>query len=77
MSQDNATAEASIQETQQTKEPVQVDAHTVRAREAERTLLRADIEAFLQRGGKVTSVAANLRADAPRKPQNNYGKGPL
>ncbi len=74
MTQDNPSAEDS---SQQIKEQVQVDAHSVRAREAERALLRADIDAFLQGGGKVTSVAANLRTDAPRKPQNNYGKGPL
>ena len=55
----------------------QVDAHSIRAREAERKALRADIEAFLKRGGKVESVAASLRVDAPRKPQNNYGKGSL
>ena len=55
----------------------QVDAHSIRAREAERAALRADIEAFLQSGGKVTSVAANLRVDSPRRPQNNYGKGSL
>ena len=55
----------------------QVDAHSIRAREAERAALRADIEAFLKSGGKVKSVAANLRVDGPRRPQNNYGKGSL
>jgi len=74
MNQDIFSAEDS---SQQTKERMQVDAHSVRAREAERAMLRADIDAFLQRGGKVTSVAADLRTDTPRKPQNNYGKGPL
>lgn len=58
-------------------EQIQVDAHTIRAREAERAALRADIEAFLASGGKVTSVAPDLRTDQPRKPQNNYGKGSL
>ena len=74
MHRDNSSAEDS---SQQIKERVQVDAHSVRARDAERALLRADIDAFLREGGKVTSVAANLRTDTPRKPQNNYGKGPL
>jgi len=74
MNQDNSTAEVS---PQQAKEHAQVDAHTIRAREAERELLRADIDAFLKGGGKVTSVAADLRTDVPRKPQNNYGRGSL
>lgn len=55
----------------------QVDAHTIRAREAERCALRVDIEAFLASGGKVTNVAAEQRTDEARKPQNNYGKGSL
>jgi len=55
----------------------QVDAHTIRAREQERTSLQADIESFLANGGKVTSVEPLLRADPPCKPQNNYGKGSL
>ena len=59
------------------RENGQVDAHTIRAREAERSALRADIDAFLANGGKVTRVAAEFRADLPKKPQNNYGKGAL
>ena len=62
---------------EQLSEHAQVDAHTIRAREAERVALRTDIEAFLREGGKVTRVPAHLRADGPRKPQNNYGKGSL
>ncbi len=54
-----------------------VDAHSVRAREEERTQLRADIDAFLAQGGKVETLAANCRADLPRAPQNNYGKGSI
>lgn len=86
MNQDNPAVKESAQVSaavleqsalQRIKEDGQVDAHTVRAREAERNSLRADIDAFLKNGGKVTSVAPNLRADIPRKPQNNYGKGAL
>ena len=55
----------------------QVDAHSIRARAAERNRLRADIDAFLASGGKVTKVEAHFRADQPKKPQNNYGKGSL
>jgi len=54
-----------------------VDAHSVRARAAERAQLRADLDAFLAQGGKVTTLEANLRVDVPKPPQNNYGKGSL
>ena len=54
-----------------------VDAHTIRARQNQRDQLAADLEAFIESGGKVTEVAPNLRADPPRKPQNNYGKGSI
>ena len=54
-----------------------VDAHSIRAREEERARLRADIDAFLAQGGKVKTLAANCRADLPRAPQNNYGKGSI
>lgn len=74
MSQENIAVELSAD---QVKEHAQVDAHTIRAREAERAALRADIDAFIRSGGKVTTVEANLRVDGPRKPQNNYGKGSL
>jgi len=86
VNQDNLSAKNSAQVSaagleqssdQPLKEHAQVDAHTIRAREAERTSLRADIDAFLAGGGKVTSIAASLRADVPSKPKNNYGKGPL
>lgn len=54
-----------------------VDAHSIRAREEERAQLRADIDEFLARGGKVTTLAPNSRADLPKPPQNNYGKGSI
>ena len=54
-----------------------VDAHSVRARAAERAQLRADLDAFLAQGGKVTRLAANRRVDLPKPPQNNYGKGAI
>jgi len=54
-----------------------VDAHSVRARAAERAQLRADLDAFLAQGGAVTTLEANRRVDLPKPPQNNYGKGSL
>ena len=77
MNQESTAVEASADQSKLLNAHGQVDAHTIRARAAERESLRADIDAFLRGGGKITPVAANLRADAPRRPQNNYGKGSL
>ena len=77
MNQQSTAVDVSADQTRLLNTHGQVDAHTIRARAAERESLRADIDAFLRGGGKITPVAANLRADAPRRPQNNYGKGSL
>ncbi len=42
-----------------------------------RSQLSADVEAFLQQGGRVVSVADNERSDPPRKPAMNYGSSPI
>ncbi len=42
-----------------------------------RDQLQNDIEAYLQRGGVVQSIADNVRADPPRKPDLSYGGGPI
>lgn len=55
----------------------QVDAHTIRARQSVRDELANDLAAFLDQGGSVENVQANLRADPPKAPQNNYGKGSI
>jgi hypothetical protein len=47
------------------------------ARAAERGQLASDIEAFLNNGGEVTQVARGERADPPKKPENNYGRGSI
>jgi hypothetical protein len=47
------------------------------ARAAARDQLAADVEAFLKRGGAIMEVPKDFRADPPRKPQNNYGKGSI
>ncbi len=51
--------------------------HTIKARSEDRSRLAADVEAFLESGGDIEEVPRNLRADPPRKPQNNYGRGSL
>ncbi|MCP5161315.1 MAG: hypothetical protein H6999_12165 [Hahellaceae bacterium] len=42
-----------------------------------RSKLSEDVEAFLNQGGKVVSVADNERADPPKKPAMNYGSAPI
>ena len=51
--------------------------HTVSARDEVRDQLQDDIEAFLAKGGAIEDVARNVRADPPRKPENNYGRGAI
>jgi len=46
-------------------------------RERTREQLDADIAAFLSRGGQITQVDPNVRADPPRKPDINYGVAPI
>lgn len=53
------------------------DVYTPEARSIERDQLAADVEAFLKKGGKLREVARGERADPPRKPENNYGKGSI
>ncbi|WLQ12257.1 hypothetical protein O5O45_21260 [Hahella aquimaris] len=42
-----------------------------------REQLQSDIEAFLQRGGQVQTIANDVRADPPRKPDMQYGSNPI
>ena len=57
---------------------VEVEAlHTVAAREDVRKRLAADVEAFLKRGGSIQDVAQDVRADPPKKPESNYGRGSI
>jgi SutA-like transcriptional regulator len=51
--------------------------HTVAAREDVRKQLAADVEAFLKRGGAIQDVAQDVRADPPKKPESNYGRGSI
>lgn len=56
-------------------EPVEV--HSTAARAALRDTIAADVEAFLKRGGSIEKVAADQRADPPKKPESNYGRGSI
>ena len=51
--------------------------HSVIAREEARSQLEADLEAFLAQGGNIVEVPRNYRADPPKKPENNYGRGSI
>ena len=62
-----------------TPEPVAASeaTHSVAARETLRQQLANDVEEFLKRGGEIQDVPINVRADPPKKPENNYGRGSL
>jgi hypothetical protein len=54
-----------------------VDNYTPEARADERDQLEKDIDAFLRSGGKVAEIPRGERADPPKKPENNYGRGSI
>ena len=51
--------------------------HSVAARSGDREQLAADLDAFLSQGGNIEEVPKDFRADPPKKPQNNYGRGSI
>ena len=53
------------------------DSYTPEARAEDRDQLAQDVQAFLKGGGEVDEVARGQRADPPKKPQNNYGRGAI
>ena len=55
----------------------ELDGYTPEARAEEREQLAADVEKFLNSGGEVAEIAKGERADPPRKPENNYGRGSI
>ena len=50
---------------------------SISSREAERRRLEEDMKRFLNGGGQITQVDANVRMDPPRKPESNYGSRPI
>jgi len=50
---------------------------SVSGRSRIREQLNADIEAFLNGGGRITRVDDSVRADPPRRPQTSYGSQPI
>ncbi|MEP4547150.1 MAG: hypothetical protein ABJ000_13315 [Saccharospirillum sp.] len=58
--------------------PEQTDAERQLAdREALRSQMAGEVEAFLKAGGKVEQVERGKRADPPRKPESQYGSRPI
>jgi len=51
--------------------------HSARAKDGVRQSLASDVDAFLRQGGKIAEVPRDFRADPPRKPESNYGRGSI
>ncbi|MCZ6887485.1 MAG: hypothetical protein O7H39_03240 [Gammaproteobacteria bacterium] len=51
--------------------------HSASAREELRRRLEDDVQRFLKTGGLIEDVPINVRADPPKKPENNYGRGSI
>ena len=52
-------------------------AYTADAKDDVRDQIADDIEKFLNAGGNIEEVPRNLRADPPKKPESNYGRGSI
>jgi hypothetical protein len=65
--------------SQQTTGPLSVCSSESPAtiRNTVRQQLNSDVAEFLSRGGNVSQIADNVRADPPRKPNMNYGSAPI
>jgi hypothetical protein len=50
---------------------------SVALKRAQREQLNAQIESFLDSGGRISQIAANVLADPPQKPTSNYGSQPI
>lgn len=50
---------------------------TVAIKQAQREQLNTQIESFLDSGGRISQIAANVLADPPQKPTSNYGSLPI
>ena len=53
------------------------DMPSMEAKQKERDALARAMEEFLNRGGKVQEVEANVVADPPKRPDNKYGSRPI
>lgn len=56
---------------------VEVDDHSIAARAAIRERLSDDVRRFLESGGSIQTIAPNVTADPPKKPDSSYGSQPI
>jgi hypothetical protein len=63
--------------TEQTNTPAQTDTHSIEIKEPVRSQLAEDVERFLNQGGCIEEVPVDFRADPPKRPENNYGRGSI
>ena len=61
----------------QTSLSAAAEVHSVEARSLARGQLADDVARFLESGGSVDEVPKDYRADPPRAPENNYGRGSI
>ncbi len=57
--------------------PAELESAASAERDAIRSKLEDDVEAFLASGGHINRIAPNVLADPPKKPQSNYGGQPI
>lgn len=55
----------------------EVELYSPEARAEKRNELADDVEKFLSSGGTVAEIPRGERADPPRRPENNYGRGSI
>ncbi len=49
----------------------------VSAKDAEREKIQAEVDAFLNSGGRITCVDTDAMSDPPKAPASNYGGQPI
>ncbi len=50
---------------------------SIASRKKLRSKVDADVDAFLENGGRINNIEPNVMADPPRKPTSNYGSRPI
>ncbi len=53
------------------------ETRSIASRAKLRSQMEADVDAYLQKGGKIKEIEPNVMADPPRKPVSNYGSRPI
>jgi hypothetical protein len=63
--------------SEQINTPAPTDSHSVEIKEPVRSQLAEDVERFLKKGGRIEEVPVDFRADPPKRPESNYGRGSI